>query len=217
MTNRKIKRAKKDLNRYCFENETAYIILKYYYRVIAAMFLGLGELYPNIFYKKKLTELYYALGEGCKEMDEYTDDGVLDYKLEQYRKIYHTDTAACKRIIQKQAIELLHENTYILTDNADILTYNLEYAFISLCSSFGFGEKRLSRLCRYLEEKEFIDPVQQVWDKFGLDLHIKRENADFNKFLPKKKRKATYYEGLQAQRSMAALKAYQEEVMRGDV
>lgn len=207
MTNPKFKSASKNI--------AAHLIINANAEMLAVLILVLNRHYPKQLYPKRVLEYINLHGETVKEMDEFTDNGIFDYKSDKLGERYNISDDVCKSIIRYQIISKYKKTNPIVANNLIVLYKNLKFMLITLCSEFGFGAERTRQIIEYLLLETFEDPLELVKSKFNIDLSVPIEAVDYRKFEPKKQRKVTYSEGVQAQRNMAALKAYQDDILKG--
>ncbi|MBO5449780.1 MAG: hypothetical protein J5994_10725 [Ruminococcus sp.] len=207
MTNQKFKGASKNI--------AAHLVINANAEMLAILILVLNKHYPKQLYPKRVLEYINSHGETVKEMDEFTDDGIFDYKSDKLGERYNISDDVCKSIIKYQIVSKYKRTDPVVANNLIVLYKNLKFMLITLCSEFGFGAERTRQVIGYLRSEKFENPLGLVKARFDIDLSVPIEAVDYRKFKPKKQRKATYSEGVQAQRNMAALKAYQDEILKG--
>lgn len=198
MTNRKIKSYHK--------NMVVYAMVEANFKMVALMAVVLHKNFPKQFYHKRIDEWFADLADTCKQANELDRDDAYDWKMERWVERFGIDPVKCMKLIIK------HFPTYH-PQNQRVLTENVKLGLVQ-CADFGFGKERISRLQDLLLEYEGdpLEDLKTIGFQFGLDCF---NDIDYRKFQNKRTDKpATYQEGKQAQAAMAALRAYQEEVMK---
>ena len=199
MTNRKIKDYHKNVIVYQCVLENS--------RNLMRIMLTLNKLYPKTFYEKKIHEWLEAYAVNCEETNRLEEIGAYDYKMEQWCSEYGIDTAWCVNFVKRNSPSIKEPM------NIEVLANNIKLALVQTCSEFGIGDKRLADIRKALEQEQPAKPEKEL-EK----LHIEHEpmtvgQMDYRKLLPKKQKKASYTDIKRGYEGLAALKAYQEEVM----
>lgn len=202
MTNRKIK----DYHR----NAIVYVCIRENYKNLCRILLTLNELYPKQFYPKRVHEWLNTYAENCREADKLDRADVLDFKMEAWGEEYGIDDDFCRNFVMRNCPAVT--NPY----NVKVLAHNVKLALIQTCSEFGIGDKRLGELVEALNRPQPADP-EPLMKKFGISEIENNDmtNVDHRKLVPKKEREASYQDIKRGYEGLAALKAYQEDVLGG--
>lgn len=196
MTNRKIKN---------FQiNRLALAVAEQNYRMIAMILLTLNDLYPKTFYPKKLVEWLDKYTISCKQFDEYDEAGVLEFKLNGMCDEYGITFEECRRIAADKLADFQNEQI------KDIYARNLQLMLLETAVDFGFGVKRINAVKEYLTEHNWSGPETELRRRTGVSTDFEKETQTFDiSQVRYKERRASYSEGMDAKRHLAALKAYQ--------
>ena len=97
--------------------------------------------------------------------------------------------------------------------NIEVLANNIKLALVQTCMEFGIGDKRLGEIKAAMEEEQPREPEREL-TKFGVEFEpMTVGQLDYRRLLPQKQKKASYSDLKRGYEGLAALKAYQEEVM----
>lgn len=203
MTNPKFKSASKNI--------AAHLIINANAEMLAILILVLNKHYPKQLYPKRVLEYINLHGETVKEMDEFTDDGIFDYKSDKLGERYNISDDICKSIIKYQIISKYKKTNPIVANNLIVLYKNLKFMLITLCSEFGFGKERIKQIIDYLLSETFENPLELVQTRFDIDLSVPIKAVDYRKFQCKNKVKTTLQEQQQARAGLEAFRRWTEE------
>ena len=166
---------------------------------------------------KRIREFVADYTETVAEFDE--DPDVTEYMINSYLKdMPYLTWDKARHLIRcfgKRAKTPLDVRIFADEGFVNIFAQNILLLLIQLHSEYGFGKKRMTELIDMLESAELDDPM--TWLKgAGVELVENRNSAYelIERIERKDKPISTAREQLDARKQLAALKAYQSEVMK---
>lgn len=202
MTNRKIK----DFHR----NAVVYTCIRENYKNLCLILLTLNELYPKQFYPKRVHEWISTYAENCRKMDKLDQADALEYKMDRWGEECGIDDNFCRNFVIRNC------PTVTNPQNIRVLAHNVKLALIQTCMEFGIGDKRLNEIVAALNRPQPKDP-EVLMERFGMEeVEDDMTNVDYRKLAPKRQKEASYEDVKRGYQGLAALKAYQEEVLNGE-
>lgn len=200
MTNRKIKNY--------HINKLAYDIVYDNLKMLCIVLLCLNKHYPRQFYRLNVRKWLDEHEEWCDMMNEYEEDDIYDYKMNEFCMKCGIDDDTAMKIVEK------HLNKYNDT-NMKILRENLKLALVHTGYDFSFGKVRLKRIADALLEEEYLHWKDDIL-KFGISIEKDLEDFNFEKFKNKKKHEPTIQECKDAAQKLEMYRAYFESVINSE-
>ena len=178
--------------------------------VMCVILLTAHKLFPKVMTRKAVCTFLDDREQYCEISNGYEKDGVFDYKMERVCDDLGVSYMDCGRIVEKF---MRPANRSV----RDVFINNVALMFVQLNAEHGFGHERRARLVAALlsDQAETERPLERV-QEMGGDIDVASiSSVDYRKYRIKPA-KTTYAEEQQARQGLQWLKAYQDNVVKGN-
>lgn len=189
-------------------------------KLMASLLYTLHKEFPAYFTRPKMREYIEAHADTVEMLRCGEDKELRQYKVAQMLKECEYIGYSTSEMILKRFRERDSANEQYYRDNKSLYEDNILLMLLTLHYDFKFGRKRMTQLVLKWGCIEYPDVIEWLADYVDAhladtDLELYKAVDDLNKMRKKKEPAASLREELDAKRHLEALKAYQDDIMKG--